>query len=74
MRSIKKLWSLQTWSSPLHYPSVESKFSLESEGAAGRPLSTVAGERLEGCWEQMGAMALFVFVGLFMCFSQLDLR
>lgn len=53
---------------------MESKFSLESDGAAGRPLSIVAGERLEGCWEQMGAMALFVFVGLFMCFSQLDLR
>lgn len=59
---------------PPHCPSVETKFSLESERAAGGLLSRVADELLEDCWKERGAMALSIFVGLFMCFSQLDLR
>lgn len=35
---------------PLHCPSVESKFGLESKGAAGRLLGRVAGELLAGSW------------------------
>lgn len=51
-------------------PAVEPKFSLESEG-------TVAGSSakwLVSCWQQMGATALFVSVGGFVCFSHLDLK
>lgn len=49
---------------------MEPKFILESEGA----VAGSSAEWLVSCWQQMGATALFVFIGVFMYFSPLDLK